>query len=121
MLRLNKTDFRMRWTRFPGPCLAAACALSACLFEVRDPDTQAPGYASLDLSAEWSRAVGRWRVGAYAQLHNALDRANPARYHDSIRFAGCGYGQPDTAGGCVQDVWGRGLPRLPLAGLRVSF
>ncbi|MFL5539667.1 MAG: TonB-dependent receptor domain-containing protein, partial [Longimicrobiaceae bacterium] len=82
---------------------------------------RAPAYASLDLSAEWSRALGRWRIGAYAQLHNALDRRNPARYHRSIRYERCGYGTPDGDGGCTEDVWGRGLPRLPLAGLRVTF
>ncbi|HEX6748194.1 MAG TPA: TonB-dependent receptor [Longimicrobium sp.] len=82
---------------------------------------RAPAFASLDLSAEWSREIGGMRIGAYAQLHNALDRDNPARYHRSIRYERCGYGAPDGNGGCTDDVWGRGLPRLPLAGLRVTF
>jgi hypothetical protein len=82
---------------------------------------RAPAFASLDLSAEWSGKLWGVTAGAYAQLHNALNRGNPARYHGSVRYERCGYGEPDEDGGCIQDVWGRGLPRLPLVGVRVSF
>jgi hypothetical protein len=91
------------------------------------PRTGDPGalradpYASLDLLVEWGRTLGRWRIDAYAQLHNALDRENPARYSHSVRYARCGYGEPDPDGGCTDDVWSQGLPRFPAAGLRVSF
>ncbi|HEU4456030.1 MAG TPA: TonB-dependent receptor [Longimicrobium sp.] len=78
-------------------------------------------YASLDLLVEWGRALGRWRIDAYAQLHNALDRENPARYSHSVRYVRCGYGEPDPDGGCTDDVWSTGLPRFPAAGIRVSF
>ncbi|MFL5386820.1 MAG: TonB-dependent receptor domain-containing protein [Longimicrobiaceae bacterium] len=82
---------------------------------------RAPGFASLDLSAEWSGRIRGVTAGVFAQLHNALDRDNPARYHRSIRYERCGYGEPEPGGGCIQDVWGRGLPRLPLAGVRLAF
>jgi hypothetical protein len=82
---------------------------------------RAGAYASLDLLVEWGRALGRWRIDAYAQLHNALDRDNPARYSHSVRYLRCGYGKPDPDGGCTDDVWSQGLPRFPAAGLRVSF
>ncbi|HET7233413.1 MAG TPA: TonB-dependent receptor [Longimicrobium sp.] len=112
------------FTRFFGGL--ATCREGVCQWQelprAGEPGgLRAPGYASLDLSAEWTRRVGRVRVGAYAQLHNALNRANPARYQRSMHFSRCGYGTPDPAGGCTEDVYGRGLPRLPLAGLRVAF
>jgi hypothetical protein len=80
------------------------------------------GYASLDLLAEWGRSLGRWRIDAYAQLHNALDRRNPARYSHSVFYPRCGYGTPDPdVAGCTEDVWSAGLPRFPAAGIRISF
>ncbi|HET7464822.1 MAG TPA: TonB-dependent receptor [Longimicrobium sp.] len=112
------------YTRFFGGL--ASCRQGVCQWEelpaAGEPGAlRAPGFASLDLSAEWSHRFGGVRVGAYAQLHNALDRENPARYHRSILYRNCGYGEPDAAGGCIHDVYGRGLPRLPLAGVRLSF
>lgn len=112
------------FTRFFGglaSCREGVCEWDELPSAGQPGGLRAPGFASLDVSAEWTRTVGRVRVGAYAQLHNALNRANPARYQRSMRFERCGYGTPDPSGGCVLDVYGRGLPRLPLAGLRVSF
>jgi hypothetical protein len=83
---------------------------------------RASGYASLDLSADWARAFGRLRVEGFAQLHNALGRENPARYDHSIHYTKCGSGAPvDGETACTVDVWSRGLPRLPVAGVRVEF
>jgi len=112
------------FTRFFGglaSCRDGVCAWNELPRAGEPGDLRAPGYASLDLAAEWTRSVGRVRFGAYAQLHNALNRANAARYQHSIHYERCGYGDHDPAGGCTDDVYGRGLPRLPLAGLRVSF
>jgi hypothetical protein len=83
---------------------------------------RAPGYASLDLTADWLR---RWR-GAdfvfFVQLRNALGRENVARYNHSVHYSGCGFGSPtEDMPGCTEDLWSRGLPRLPVLGLRVSF
>ncbi|HEU4557248.1 MAG TPA: TonB-dependent receptor [Longimicrobium sp.] len=112
------------FTRFFGglaKCREGVCEWDELPSTGNPGGLRAPGFASLDLSAEWTRKVGRVQVGAYAQLHNALNRGNPARYQRSIRFEHCGYGTPDPSGGCTLDVYGLGLPRVPLAGLRVAF
>ncbi|HEX8358521.1 MAG TPA: TonB-dependent receptor [Longimicrobium sp.] len=83
---------------------------------------RAAPYASLDLAADWTRAFGPLRVTAFAQLRNALDRDNPARYNHSVSYAGCGFGRPvEGEPGCTDDVWSSGLPRIPVAGVRVSL
>jgi hypothetical protein len=112
------------FTRFYGglgSCLSGTCQWEELPRAGEPGGLRAPGFASLDLGAEWARRVGPLRVSLYAQLHNALDRRNAARYQRSIHYARCGFGTPDPAGGCTDDQFGRGLPRLPLAGLRVSF
>ncbi len=61
-----------------------------------------PMYTSLDLLLDWTHDFRSWQLGAYLQLYNALDHPNPAVY---------------TAG----DHFESGLPRFPLAGLRIAF
>ena len=82
---------------------------------------RAPAYAALNLDVEWSRSWRGWQVGTFVQLHNALGRENPARYNHSVHYTRCGFGTPDPAGGCTEDVWSRGLPRLPVVGIRAAF
>jgi hypothetical protein len=75
---------------------------------------RAPRFASLDLLFDWSRRVGPLHVGAWAQLRNALGREN------ATVFTG-------DAGGCsvvacdddLRSVYERGVPRLPVLGIRV--
>lgn len=83
---------------------------------------KAPGYTTLDLLIDWERATRSWTLEAYLQLRNALGATNAVTYAGSVE--GCGGGQPPTkvqvaAGVC--DYYERSLPRLPLAGVRVSF
>jgi hypothetical protein len=74
-----------------------------------------PTHASLDLLADWSTRVGSAEVGVYAQLRNVLGRENGTIY--------TGEGSGCQAVGCIGDELGnlyeRGVPRLPVLGVRV--
>jgi hypothetical protein len=77
-------------------------------------ESRAPTFASLDLLFDWSRRVGSVEIGAYAQLRNALGRENATVYTGNA--TGC------TSVGCGDDLrseYERGVPRLPIVGLRV--
>lgn len=88
----------------------------------RPGGVQAPGYTTLDLMADWTHAARGWTLDAYLQLRNALGAANAVTYAGSVE--GCLGGQPPTKvqvapGLC--DYYVRSLPRLPLAGVRVTW
>lgn len=76
---------------------------------------RAPAFASLDLLADWTVHAGRTEVGLYAQLRNVLGRDNATVY--------TGDGSGCMAVGCstedLRNAYERGLPRLPVLGLRV--
>jgi hypothetical protein len=75
---------------------------------------RAPAFASLDLLVDWSRRLGAIEVGVYAQLRNALGRENATVYTGDA--TGC------TPVGCGEDLrsaYERGVPRLPVVGVRV--
>jgi protocatechuate 3,4-dioxygenase beta subunit len=75
---------------------------------------RAPTFASLDLLFDWSRRVRSMDIGVYAQLRNALGRENATVYTGDE--ASC------TPVGCGEDlrsIYERGVPRLPVVGLRV--
>lgn len=83
---------------------------------------QAPGYTTLDVLVDWEHVARGWTLEAYLQLRNAFGATNAVTYAGSVE--GCRGGQPPTmvqvaAGLC--DYYVRSLPRLPLAGVRVSF
>lgn len=89
-----------------------------------------PSYASLDLMVEYTTTLGRWRVSGYGQLRNAVGRRNAVTYSGSVNCAapeGVGVNTPwprDLRCGEVsgmRDLFDRGVPRLPLIGLRVAF
>jgi hypothetical protein len=65
--------------------------------------------------------MGRVEVGAYLQVRNVLDRANAVTYTGSLRQ--CTPDPPTlvAVGGGVCDRFDKGVPVLPLAGVRVSF
>jgi hypothetical protein len=76
--------------------------------------TTAPDYASLDLLFDWG---GRFRgadIGVYAQLRNALGRDNATIYTGDE--PGC---MPVGCGGDLRSEFERGVPRLPVVGIRV--
>jgi hypothetical protein len=76
---------------------------------------RAPTFASLDLLLDYTIRLGGVELGAYAQLRNALGRDNATVYTGDR--TGC------TAVGCGDDdlrsIYERGVPRLPVVGLRV--
>jgi hypothetical protein len=102
---------------------AAFCtpADSAALY-IESPNAErTPAYASLDLLVDWSRRMGGIELGAYLQVRNVLNTANAVTYTGSIRQ--CTPDPPTLVpvGGGVCDRFDLGVPRLPLAGVRVSF
>jgi hypothetical protein len=75
---------------------------------------RAPTFASLDLLFDWSARIRTADVGAFLQLRNVLGRENATVYTGGP--AAC---QPV---GCERDLdnfYERGVPRLPVIGLRV--
>jgi hypothetical protein len=75
---------------------------------------RAPTFASLDLLLDWSGRLRGMEVGAYAQLRNALGRDNATIY--AADAGGC------LHTGCQGDLrseFERGIPRLPVIGVRV--
>jgi hypothetical protein len=78
---------------------------------------RAPAFANLDLMTEWTFAFEDWSLTAYGQLRNALGSANAVTYHSScICIAG-----ESAASADLRDRFDRGLPRLPVVGLRLRF
>jgi hypothetical protein len=75
---------------------------------------RAPTFASLDLLFDWSRQVGAVEIGVYAQLRNALGRENATVYTGDA--TGC---TPVGCGDDLRSAYERGVPRLPIVGLRV--
>ena len=76
--------------------------------------TRAPTYASLDLLVDWSGRFRSLDIGVYAQLRNALGRENATIYtgeQNACLPAGCNE-EPSSA-------YERGIPRLPVIGIRV--
>jgi hypothetical protein len=75
---------------------------------------RAPAHASLDLLLDWNGRLGGLDVGAYVQLRNALGRENVTVYtgnDDGCSLVGCGAG--------LRSTYERGVPRLPVIGIRV--
>jgi hypothetical protein len=76
---------------------------------------RAATYASLDLLADWMTHFGETEVGLYVQLRNVLGRRNGTVYvgdDPGCLGAGCGSGQ-------LENLYERGVPRLPVVGVRV--
>lgn len=75
---------------------------------------RAPAYASLDLLADWTVGFRGGEVGLYIQLRNALGRENGTVYvGDDPGCMGVGCNQ-----GALQNLFERGVPRLPVVGIR---
>ena len=82
-----------------------------------DPSAGRSGaYQSLDLLAEWTRVYRHWNLGAFLQLHNVLNHANPGRYVGS----GGEYCVRSCAGYRTAEFV-PGLPLLPVVGFRATF
>jgi hypothetical protein len=97
--------------------------------EVSDSNIKrTPRYASLDLLLEYTRNEDRWQMTGYVQLRNALNRRNCVTYVGSRRPGALDAGAlGSTSSACIgtsdgiSDHFERGIPRLPLVGVRVTF
>lgn len=87
---------------------------------------RAPGYAALDVLVDWSKDLGRVRIGAYLQVRNLLNLANAVTYTGTI---GCAAPNPPTLrfarfapdNSMLCDRFDKGVPILPLGGIRIAF
>ncbi|CAN5720535.1 hypothetical protein BH23GEM9_BH23GEM9_12580 [soil metagenome] len=75
---------------------------------------RAPTFASLDLLLDWSGRLRGFDIGAYVQLRNALGRENATIY--TADEPGC---MPIGCGGDLSSEYERGVPRMPVLGVRV--
>jgi hypothetical protein len=114
------------FTRFVGshdstPATCADTTASPCYVEAPS-GARAPGYTTVDLLLDWTHAYRRWSLAAYLQLRNALNASNAVVYAGSVDR--CLTPAPPTkieARPGVCDYYMRSVPRLPFAGVRVSF
>jgi len=73
--------------------------------------------------AEWIKKFDTWQLAVYIRIRNILNDRNAVTYAGSI--GGCtvapenGIVVATRAGVC--DLFDRGLPFLPLAGVRIAF
>jgi hypothetical protein len=108
--------------RAPCDTLRPCSPADTAALYIESPNAErTPPYASLDLLLDWSHAFGGVQVGAWLQVRNLLGAANAVTYTGSLRQCTPGAPFQVPAGGGVCDRFDRGLPRLPLVGLRVAF
>ena len=70
---------------------------------------------------DWEGTLGQARVGAFLQVRNVLNPTNAVTYTGS--FEPCSPAPPALieARPGVCDRFARGVPLLPLAGVRIAF
>lgn len=101
----------------PASCAAEpGCDPAGPLPWAGEPNaTRGPAYVSLDLLMDWSMKLGDYEVAVYGQLRNILGRENATVY--------VGDGSGCLVVGCSTDdlrnAYERGVPRLPVIGIRV--
>jgi hypothetical protein len=114
-----------RFLLSPVPCASGEiCSTTdSSAFYIESPNAaRAPSYAGLDLLLDWTRSVGKVQLGAFLQVRNVLNRANAITYTGSVQQ--CTVAAPPrlvAVGGGVCDRFDRGVPFLPLGGVRVAF
>jgi hypothetical protein len=114
-----------RFLLSPVPCASGdpCVTTDTSAFYIESPNAaRAPNYAALDLLVDWTRTVGSVRIGAFVQVRNVLNRANAVTYTGSVQQCTRGAGLSLVPiGGGVCDRFDRGVPLLPLGGVRVAF
>ena len=76
---------------------------------------RAPTFASLDLLVDWSTEVRGLHLGIYGQIRNVLGRENATIYTGTgghCLLIGCSVDE-------LRNAYERGVPRLPVVGIRV--
>lgn len=104
---------------FDCPGQGRPCEIEAPARVEEPNDERGPAYASLDLTVDWTRAYDDWSLGVFGQLRNALNRENALTYEGSQTCEQRG-NLPCGPSGFV-DTFERGLPILPMVGVRVVF
>jgi hypothetical protein len=114
-----------RFLLSPIPCASGEVCVTtdSTAFYIESPNAaRAPNYAALDLLVDWARTAGKVRIGAFVQVRNVLNRVNAVTYTGSLQQ--CTLPAPPrlvAIGGGVCDRFDRGVPLLPLGGVRVAF
>jgi hypothetical protein len=75
-----------------------------------------PTWSTLDLLAEWTRDRGDWALTVFGQVSNALNRDNALTYLGTETCA-----NPQLFCEPPVDEFERGLPILPVVGVRMAF
>jgi hypothetical protein len=116
--------YAVLYQRVPCDTIGPSCLVPGKVPHfVEEPSSgRAPPYATMDLLAEWTWAHRGWDLSASLQLRNAFNWRNASTYSGSIQDCSIPAG-PGTViprpGIC--DRFDRGLPLLPLVGVRVAF
>ncbi len=116
--------YALLYQRVPCDTIGPSCLVPGKVpYYVEEPSSgRAPAYATVDLLAEWTWAHRGWDLSASVQLRNAFNWRNASTYAGSIANCSIPAG-PGTViprpGIC--DRFDRGLPLLPLLGVRVAF
>ncbi len=116
--------YALLYQRVPCDTVGPSCLVPGKVpVSVEDPSGgRAPPSATVDLLAEWTWPHRGWDLSASLQLRNALNWRNASTYSGSIENcslpAGSGTVIPRPG---ICDRFDRGLPLLPLVGVRVAF
>jgi hypothetical protein len=85
---------------------------------VEEPNAErGPTWSTLDLLAEWTRDRGGWSLSVFGQVSNALNRDNALTYEGSERCLD----ESVLCQSVAEDRFERGLPILPVVGVRMAF
>lgn len=104
------------------PLNATCTDPTTCIVTLGEPNAErAPAYASASIAAEWAARRGSWDLDVYAQVRNVLPWRSAVTYAGtaSCEVAIPPYRVDGTTDLC--DQFDRGLPVLPLVGIRVEF
>jgi hypothetical protein len=116
--------YALLYQRVPCDTVGPSCLVPGKVpVSVENPSGgRAPPYATVDLLVEWTWPHRGWDLSASLQLRNALNWRNASTYAGSIENcslpAGSGTVIPRPG---ICDRFDRGLPMLPLVGVRVAF
>ncbi|MBI4420395.1 MAG: TonB-dependent receptor [Gemmatimonadetes bacterium] len=107
-----------------APCTPpSACPDTLVALQIESPNgVRTSPYASVDFLLDWEGTVGRATVGAFLQVRNLLNRSNAVTYGGSEEP--CDAHAPPTrilVRSFTCDRFDRGVPLLPLAGVRIVF
>jgi hypothetical protein len=100
-----------------APCAGTPCDGATAVLLGTPGAQRAPSFAGLDLMSEWTHAADTWSISVYGQLRNVLGRSNAVTYHSSCVCIS----DEGTGEAWLGDRFDRGLPRLPVLGLRARF